>query len=441
MSDSPKKRRSIGSILPRYRGTGEDRVEIPNSWLVRVTTGVDRHGKAVRVNRVFKGSKIQAERFLVSLLNRQEKKQLAPGAMRLHEWLEEYDRLWSEHLAPSTRLRASQSLHAYLPDRLWGIRLRDLTRRDFQELYTNLLRAGKAPGTIRYLHAVLRARLNKAVEEGHLGVNPLPKGKDLPKLDPGKYVTLSADQARTFLEVASEDRWSALWHLLLLTGMRPGEALGLRWSDIVDENIQISRSLTRLRSRPWKLGPTKTGQGRTIPLPGPAARALQSHRARQARIRLALGAEYRDHGFIFACETIPQAGEPLHWDGLTHRHLHPILRRTALRILGRPESAVIPPGTSLHEAKAIRRDFKASAAEALRLTGLEGFKPYNLRHTAATLLLTAREHPNIVAKLLGHANPRITLEVYSRVTSGLVEEATTKLGDIIAAPDGRRDTG
>src|SRR5690606_25974641 len=93
----------------------------------------------------------------------------------------------------------------------------------------------------------------------------------------------------------------------------------------------------------------------------------------------------------------------------------------------------IPEGTSRHDARAMRRAFDEGSREALRLTGLAGVRPYDLRHTFASLLMGAGEHPKIVADLMGHSKISLTLDTYSHVSKPMKGRATEHLARIVAA--------
>jgi integrase len=79
-------------------------------------------------------------------------------------------------------------------------------------------------------------------------------------------------------------------------------------------------------------------------------------------------------------------------------------------------------------------------AKALTDTGLVRMRPYDLRHSAATLLLAAGEHPKVVAELLGHSKITLTLDTYSHVTPALLEQAARRMEDIVALPESHRAT-
>jgi integrase len=96
--------------------------------------------------------------------------------------------------------------------------------------------------TVRYTHSVLRSALEQAVKWGLLSRNPT-KHVDLPRMERRELSVLSVEELGRFLEAAREDRWYALWELLAATGMRPAEALGLKWTDIEGHRIRIQHGL------------------------------------------------------------------------------------------------------------------------------------------------------------------------------------------------------
>jgi hypothetical protein len=172
-------------------------------------------------------------------------------------------------------------------------------------------------------------------------------------------------------------------------------------------------------------------------------RALTRHRARQSAARLLLGAEYASIGLVFASTF----GEPLWWANVVRRHFAPILARTALRLakLELPSLAefvanwrqAAEPAGPIGPKRAARRAWAKECAKveekALASTGLEQMRPYDLRHSAATLLLAAGEHPKVVAELLGHSKITLTLDTYSHVTPALLEQAARRMEDLVSA--------
>src|SRR5262249_15287353 len=141
--------------------------------------------------------------------------------------------------------------------------------------------------------------------------------------------TLTPHQARLFLDSASEDRFGALWSLLLLTGLRPGEALGLKWPDLNGETLQVRRALVRTRTEKgvrWSLEDTKVDRARVVALPKMAVPLLTEHRRKQAAERLAAGKLYENNELIFAT----QIGTPLNLNTEVPRHFKKVLSSAGL---------------------------------------------------------------------------------------------------------------
>src|SRR5262245_56800005 len=140
---------------------------------------------------------------------------------------------------PTTWESYRDSLEGRVLPHLGDVLLRDLTPKMMAELYQHLL---SAPGrdshrgqlskrTVAYTARVLRAALAAAVRQGAIPRNPAD-AVDAPKPDNVEMRYWTPEQARSFLESVVDDRMEAAWRLLLATGLRRGEALGLKWSDM-----------------------------------------------------------------------------------------------------------------------------------------------------------------------------------------------------------------
>jgi integrase len=215
---------------------------------------------------------------------------------------------------------------------------------------------------------------------------------ELPRQARKEMQALSPKEATEFLKAAAEDRWGVLFAFALATGMRPEEYLGLQWKDVDLERgvVTIKRALVwRSTGGGWYFGEPKTARSRrSIPLPLSTLRALSEHRRKQAAERLKAGTSYQQHDLVFAT---PEGG-PLAPRNLKRRHFRPILERAKLPA---------------------------------------DFRLYDLRHTCATLLLAAGEHPKVVSERLGHASITLTLDVYSHVLPTMQEAASQKLEKLL----------
>jgi integrase len=166
-------------------------------------------------------------------------------------------------------------------------KLSKLSPANVQTLYAGKLRDGLKPSSVRYIHAVLHRALEQAVKWNMIPCNPAA-AVDPPKVRQEEITPLDAEQARVFLNAARGDRYKALYVLSLTAGLRMGEALGLKWSDVDLEakTLRVNRQLQRMRREGGEAGrlvfsEPKNASRRTVDLPQRAVEALRSHRKRQ----------------------------------------------------------------------------------------------------------------------------------------------------------------
>ena len=245
-----------------------------------------------------------------------------------------------------------------------------------------------SPTTVGLLHCILHRALKQAVRWELLTRN-VTEAVDPPREATPEYVTWNERQVAAFLTVADQHELAALWRLALLTGMRRGEILGLKWedADLVRGSLAVRRTLSRGVGGTFEFGQPKSAHGkRSIALPRSVVESLQRHRRKQIERRLAVGPAYTDHGLVFANEL----GSPLG-----------------------------PTNLAYHFKKLIAR------------TGLPDIRFHDLRHTSATLMLANGEHPKIVQERLGHADVSMTLNRYSHVTMDMQRDAADRLDRLV----------
>ncbi len=229
-----------------------------------------------------------------------------------------------------------------------------------------------SPATVRYHHSVLRSAFRQAVEWRLIERNPA-RGVQPPRRVRHQMRALSVAQARQLLDGAGGDELEALYTLAVTTGMRLGELLGLRWPDVETEarRVTIQRTLVRVSGQ-WQFGEPKTARSRrAVALSDRALASLRRHRIGQKRARLRAGAAWKEHDLVF----VGPDGEPLYGAHVTERCLKPLLRRLDLPVI----------------------------------------RFHDLRHTAATVLLTQGINPKVVSEMLGHASVELTLDTYTHV--------------------------
>ncbi len=362
-----------------------------NKFLVRIYLGRDDvTGKRRYHNATVRGTKKDAQRYINGVLREIDLGTFAePSRMLLNEFL---DKWLKDSAKPSVTDRTYRSyawlLNHYVKPALGGVRLSALKPLEIQSLYTKLYQdQGLSAKTVRHVHVTLSGALNQAVKWRLLSQNPASL-VELPKVQRKEMMAFSSDEVARFIEAAQSDRFGTMFTFAVITGMRPGEYMGLQWKDVDFERgtVTVQRTLLIVATEEGeRFGEPKTPQSRrTIPLQRVLLRQLREHHRRQAEERLKAGAEWAGFDLVFCTET----GKPLDLHNIRARHFKPILKRAGLS---------------------------------------EKFRIYDLRHTCASLLLAEGVHPKIASERLGHSSVVLTLNTYSHVLPTMQAEASETL--------------
>lgn len=248
---------------------------------------------------------------------------------------------------------------------------------------------------IHRVHMRLSQMIDLAVAAEYVPKNPMPKQQRVGHEgdDEDAFTVLTADQVRRFLTVANGKQpdargrahyvtlYNPLWLLYLQTGLRRGEALGLRWGDIDLERgvLHVRQCVEVLRSRPSITSPKTKKAYRTIGMFPDSLNALREHRKVQLARRLA-AATWQDADLVFTNGT----GGPLNPD-----HVYDSLQRII-----------------------------AAANRAATYEGekLPAFRIHDLRHTHCSHLLAAKELSIVqIAARMGHADISVTQRTYGHL--------------------------
>ena len=276
--------------------------------------------------------------------------------------------------------------------RIGKVKIQSLTPLEIERFYALLAESGShrggplAPKTIRNTHTVLRKALSDAERLGLIVRNPAEAAK--PPVDVRKeQQTWSSDELRDFLGSVADDRLYALYVLLATTGMRRGEALGLRWRDLdLDgSELHIVQTLAAINYRPVITTPKTKRSRRLIYLDAQTIAVLRSHRTGQRQERLAAGPAWDPQNDLVFCDELGGLLKP-DW---------------------------------------ISRDFRMKIRNAL----VRDIRLHDLRHTYAAFALKGGVHPKVVSERLGHATVGITLDLYSHVTPAIGRDAA----DVVAS--------
>ena len=182
-------------------------------------------------------------------------------------------------------------------------RLDRLRPEHLDQLYTALLDDGYSPASVLRHHRILSRALTVAVQRGHVPRNvaalvdpPAQRQSDL-------ATALDLDEARAVLEAAATVRNSARWTVALALGLRQSEALALQWKDIdlLNSTLTVRRSIHRVRGGGLIYEEPKTKRSqRTLALPLPLVAELHRHKAAQLGERMLAGSEWHDEDLVFA---------------------------------------------------------------------------------------------------------------------------------------------
>ncbi len=229
----------------------------------------------------------------------------------VEEWLTEWLRDIKGHdgTRPSTIIRYRDVVQTHLIPGLGRIRLDKLTPRDVH-VFLLACRPRLSPGSVVKVHGVLRVALGDA-ERLDLVVRNVAKLVKPPSIDTVERRTLTPDEARHFLEVVGGDRLEAVFVIALTLGLRRGEVLGLKWTDVnlVTRELRVERALQRIGDQLRLVEPKTRRSRRPLPIPMLAVHALERHRARQVVERAKAGPDWQESGLVFT-STIGTPMEP-----------------------------------------------------------------------------------------------------------------------------------
>jgi integrase len=302
-------------------------------------------------------------------------------------------------IRPTTYRSYEQHAMCHIAPHIGSVKLAKLTGSQVNHLYAKLAetgakdgKSGLSPLTIHHVHTCLHKACKDAVRWGRLPKNPVdaadpPSTRGAAKKE---MKTWSAKQLGAFLESTKDDRLAPLWRVLAMTGMRRGEACGLRWKDI---DLEKGRLSVRRALIPHEDGvitsEPKTAKGRRqIALDAGTIEAFKTQAARQMDDRDNAEVAWEETSYVFTMDD----GRPLH-----------------------PQSV----------SRAFDRAIAAAKMPRIRL--------HDLRHTHATLALHAGINPKVVSERLGHATVSITLDTYSHAIPALQEEAAERIAGMVSA--------
>jgi len=294
-------------------------------------------------------------------------------------------------LRQGTATRYREYLMIHTVPTLRRLKLKLLTPQHLESLYAARLRSGASSTSVHHQHVVSQEALTSAVRQGLIYRNPAQL-VDAPPLARSEIHPLLEEQARVLLANLLGERLYPLYVTALATGMRQGELLALRWRDVDLDGgfLAVRRSVRYVARTGFIFDEPKTKRGRrTIGLAPAACAALEAHRQAQATEKVRVGVAWANPELVFPTSV----GTPMQGSWLL-QHLRQRLARADL------------PAIRFHD----------------------------LRHTAATILLSHNVNPKVVSEMLGHSSVAITLDIYSHVLPHMQHDAAATMAQALFGP-------
>lgn len=314
---------------------------------------------------------------------------IKPEQITVSEWL---DKWLDEEIEPSKKETTYNNYKSlcthHLKPSIGKIKLLELKRSDVQKMI-NKKDKMLSPRTLRLMIIVLSSALKMAVKDEVIDKNAASL-VSLPKSTKKEKTWIGIEEIKKILEVdTTKDTIATAIKVSLLTGLRRGEVLALKWSDIDFKNstLRIERAIIK-KAKGTEITTPKTDESnRTVPLPDIVIEILNNHRNFQKEQIKEAGVLYKKKGYIFA--------------GGVGQLLYPDSTRKGLKRI-------------------------------LAATGLPDMRVHDLRHSYASTLFEHGIEPKTIQKLLGHSEIGVTLNTYVHLKDKTKKEAVQKIDDLLS---------
>jgi integrase len=303
--------------------------------------------------------------------NRYIEPSIEPFSSFIEKWFYEH---YKKRIKETTAISREYLLKKHLIDEnpFANKPLSSITTEDIDSFYNLKLDEGYSTNYIRKMHQLLHQAFDQAVKWKKISYNPATQA-DPPSIKKEEMKIWSLNEIHKFLNECKNERNYITFLLAIYTGMRRGEILGLKWSDIDFDKkvIHVNRSLAYVPNKGYILTTLKTKNSkRQIPISDNVVKELLIHKAKQEEWKKRLGKAYEDNDLVI-CTEMGTMQDP----------------RNILRVM--------------------RRLCKSSGVTAIRF--------HDIRHTHASILISSGVDIVKVSSRLGHANPKITLEIYAHL--------------------------
>ncbi|MFD8443793.1 tyrosine recombinase XerC [Streptomyces globisporus] len=311
---------------------------------------------------------------------------------KLSEWLPYWlDNVVKPRRKLSTYDKYEAHVRLYLVPMIGGKRLESLGVADVRRFLVQVEKKTTA-ATAKEAHRVLRTALTAACREELITRN-VASLVEPPRAKSRELSPWSLDETLVFLAASRKDPLYAAFVLAITMGLRRGELVGLRWTDLdLDRRVLYVRQQTQRRRGILYDDDPKGRRRRAVPLPAMCIAPLRWHRMRLAEAKARAGETWQEGGHVFVTRT------------------------------GRPV-----------EPRNVYRSFTRVAETA----GLRVIRLHDARHGCATILTAAGVAPRVVMEILGHSQISITMDVYTHVVQDTQREAISHMDRLLKRRPGR----
>ena len=376
----------------RANGEGNIRKRKDGRWEGRYTAGYDpKTGKRIIKNVLGKTQAEVKQKLSTAMEACKAVDVVRSDDYTVAEWLRTWFALYAKpNIRPTTARSYQGSMELNIIPRIGCIKLNKLTGRDIQKLYKDLMENGrlrkaqksKQPGlsstTVRGIHMMLHNALDRAVKERLILRNPT-EDCIIPKIQKQEMKILHPEDMKAYLAAAEKRGVLPMFYLELVSGVRKGELVALRWEDLDVEHrtISVSKQALGVLGKELVVNRPKTENSiRAISIPQDAVDLLVREHEK-----------HPENPYLFP--------SPL-TSGMYH-----------------PDSVV-----NLHK-------------KILKDAGLEHIRFHDLRHTFATTALQNGVDVKTVSSMLGHYDAGFTLRTYTHATRQMQAQAAEKMGNFM----------
>lgn len=313
-------------------------------------------------------------------------RQVEYSTLTVAEWLDIWYEMHESEWAESSKIQRRNAIKYQMKPLIGSCKLADLDKITYKRKYLDVLEKRYKPSTVKLFHRLFKIAVNAAVDDEIIPRNRFGK-MVLKDEDTASENYLEASELREFLSAAKRleniTNYSFIY-LLAYTGMRRGEAQGLRWSDI--DFLKRTLTVDRTRDQKGVRKPKTKRSRRTILLDDLIIHQLKLYRTWCKKTKLYFGEKLQEDDYIFISH---QSGKPLGDNTLKY---------------------------------SFERIFKE--------TGIKQITPHGLRHTHATLLILDRNPVTAIAARLGNT-PQMIYDVYGHLLKEMEKESVASFSKIM----------